>query len=173
MYRVGVPPGGQPQNANVTAVLVNCRGNITAKGPVRPVLYASITDKGFDPTSVFNAADHISLWMGVQRFAGTLEESRLFKSMPIINKIFTQIANHHPPLQYDDHEIHGNSLRARLDGRTAFEMNVESNGGIQFRAWNNDNSINCEMKTSPSKVEWMKVFHNHQVAFEANNRLLP
>lgn len=165
-----VPPGGRPQNANVTAVLVNCRGNM---GAVRPVLYASITDKGFDPTSVFNAADRISLWMGAQKFPGTLEEARLFKSMPMVHKVFTQVANHHPPLHFDHHEIHGNLMKGQLDGRMAFEMIVESNGSIQFRAWNDDNSPNCEMKTGPGKVEWMKVFFNHQVAFEANNRPLP
>ena len=29
-----------------------------------------------------------------------------------------------------------------------------------------------EMKSAPGKVEWMKVFYNHQIVFEAQNKAL-
>ena len=45
--------------------------------------------------------------------------------------------------------------------------------GIMFRAWNDDNSTNCEMKTNGATVEWMRVFCDHQVAKDVQNQPLP
>jgi len=167
-----VPLGGRPKDSLVCALLVNVSGTRNA-GQLKGALKACIGDKGFDPAPLFNAADRINLWFGVQKFATTLEESRIWSSMPIVHKIFTQIANHTPPLHFDRHEVHGSLVKGELNGRMAFEMNTEPNGGIMFRAWNDDNSPNCEMKTSANKVEWMKVFYNHQVSFEAQGRDIP
>ena len=36
-----------------------------------------------------------------------------------------------------------------------------------FRSWNDDNSPNCEMKSAPGKVEWMKA-GQRQVDVELN-----
>jgi len=167
-----VPDGGRPRNASVVGLLVNALGS-RQLDQLRPLIQACITDKGFDASPLFNAAGKISLWFGAQKFAGTLEEARIWKSMPVVHNVFSKIANHQPPLHFDDHEMHGNLIKGKLNGRMVFEMVVEPNGGLMFRAWNDDNSPNCEMKTNPSKVEWMKVFFNHQVAFEAMNKPLP
>lgn len=101
------------------------------------------------------------------------QEARIWKAMPIVHKIFSSLAKHNPPLHFESHELHGNLLKGMLHGRMAFEMIVEPNGGIMFRAWNDDSSPNCEMKTSANRVEWMKVFYNHQVAFEAHGKDIP
>eukprot|EP00913_Durusdinium_trenchii_P007720 g7250.t1 len=63
-----------------------------------------------------------------------------------------------------------NLLKGQQDGRMVFEMVLEPNGGIMFRSWNDDNSPNCEMKSAPGRVEWMKVFYNHAIVFEAQNK---
>lgn len=165
-----VPAGGRPKNSSVVGIAVNTRRHMQGVGPI---LKQCITEGGFDPTPLFNAADRLNLWFAAQKFSGTIEEARVWKSMPMVHKIFQSIANHSPPLHFDDHEMHGNLIKGKINGQNAFEMIVEPNGGIMFRAWNDDNSPNCEMKTNPSKVEWMKVFFNHQVAFEAQNKPLP
>jgi len=167
-----VPAGGRPQKASVVGLLVNAKGSKNMD-TLRPVLQNCITDKGFDPSPIFNAADRLSLWFGAQKFADTVEAERIWKSMPVVHRIFTQLANHHPPLHFDSHEMHGNLIKGNLDGRMAFEMKVEPNGSILFRAWNDNNSPNCEMQCNPSKVEWMKVFYDHQVVFQAQNKPLP
>jgi hypothetical protein len=164
-----VPPGGRPQHSSVVGIAVNAR-NMHFVGPY---LKQCITETGFDPTALFNAADRLKLWFAAQKFSGTIEEARVWKSMPMVTKIFQHFANHSPPMNCDNYEMHGNLIKGQQDGRNAFEMIVEPNGGIMFRAWNDDNSPNCEMKTNPSKVEWMKVFFNHQISFEAQDKTLP
>jgi len=167
-----VPAGGRPQNAAALGLLVNV--SATKRWAVlKTVLSQCITAGGFDPSPLFNEAGKLSLWFGAQKFAGTLEEGRIHKAVPIIHKVFTQLANHHPPLDYDHHELHGNLMKANIHGRMAFELKVEPNGAIMFRAWNDNNSPNCEMQCGPSQVDWMKVFYNHQVVFEAHNRPMP
>jgi len=164
-----VPPGGRPRNANCVGVLVNV-GKSQNMEVLRRELKPCVTSKGFDPTPLFNAAGRLSLWFGAQKFSGTLEEAHVWKSLPKVQKIFNEIANHDPPISFDDFEMHGNLVKANRDGRMAFEMTCESNGGFQFRAWNDDNSPNCEVRCQPERVEWIKVFYNHQVCFEAANK---
>jgi len=167
-----VPPGGRPRNSSCVGVIINVERS-HKKDLIRTELAACITDKGFDPTPLFNAAGRLSLWFAAEKLVGTMEEARIWKSMPIVHRIFSEIAGHNPPLHYDDHELHGNLMKGKLHGRMAFEMVVEGNGAIMFRAWNDDNSPNCEMKTNGTKVEWMKTFFNHQVQFEAQGKDIP
>jgi len=167
-----VPPGGRPRNSNCVGLMINVERS--RKRELLPtVLAPCITEKGFDPSPLFNAADRLSLWFVAEKLVGTQEEARIWRSMPIVHRIFSQLAKHDPPLHFDDHELHGNLVKGKLHGRMVFEMIVEGNGAIMFRAWNEDNSPNCEMKTNGSKVEWMKTFYNHQVAFEAHGKEIP
>lgn len=164
-----VPPGGRPRHCNCVALIVNVAG--TKKMQVlRPTLQRCITSTGFDPTPLFNAAGQLNLWFAAQKYPGTLEEARIWKSMPQVRQAFQQLAKHEPPLQCESFEVHGNLLKGQQDGRMVFEMVLEPNGGIMFRSWNDDNSPNCEMKSAPGRVEWMKVFYNHQIVFEAQNK---
>uniref|UniRef100_A0A7S2QMQ0 Uncharacterized protein n=1 Tax=Zooxanthella nutricula TaxID=1333877 RepID=A0A7S2QMQ0_9DINO len=167
-----VPPGGRPRNACVFGLAINV-ARARDQGLLRSALAACVTDKGLDPGPLFAAADRLSLWFAAEKLAGSIEAARIWRSMPVVHKVFSSLAQHTPPLHFDDHELHGNLAKGMVNGRLAFEMTVESNGGIQFRAWNDDNSPNCEMKTNGSKVEWMKVFYNHQVSFEAQGKEIP
>merc|ERR1740129_1695082 len=167
-----VPPGGRPQNALVCGLLVN---GAHSRNPevLREILGACISQKGFDPTALFNAADKLRIWFGAQKYAGTMEESRLMRSMPTVYKLFSSLANHSPPMHFDRKEIHGNIMKGWEGERLRFEMQVEANGTIQWRCWNDDNSPNCEMRATASKVEWMKVFHNHQVVHDFHDKAVP
>lgn len=167
-----VPPGGRPRNSVIFGMLVNVE-RARDKDLLRRTLAACISDKGLDAGPLFSAADRLSLWFAAEKLVGSPEEARIWKAMPVVHKIFSQIAQHDPPMHFDEHELHGNLAKGKLNGRMAFEMTVESNGAIMFRAWNDDNSPNCEMKTNGSKVEWMKVFFNHQVSFEAQGKEIP
>jgi len=167
-----VPPGGRPQNALVTGLCVNVAGSQNVQ-LLRKTLAACLTDKGLDPSALFNAADRLALWFAVQKYPGTIEESRMWRSMSMVGRAFGEIAGHQPPMHWDNHEVHGNLIKGYQGGNLRLEMVVEPNGGFMFRAWNDDNSTNCEMKSNGSKVEWMKVFYNHQVAFEAQDKPLP
>ncbi|OLP82875.1 putative glycosyltransferase [Symbiodinium microadriaticum] len=166
-----VPPGGRPRNSNCLAVLVNVAGTRNMQA-LRPALQRCVTETGFDPSPLFGAANQLKLWFAAQKYPGTLEEARIWKSVPQVRNVFQQLAKHEPPIHCQTYEVHGNLLKGMQDGRMVFEMVLEPNGGIQFRAWNDDSSPNCEMKTGPGKVEWMKVFYNHQICFEAQNKPL-
>lgn len=167
-----VPPGGRPQNALACGLLVNA-ANSRSPEVLRKTLGACITDKGFDPTALFNAADKLRIWFAAQKYAGTMEESRIVRSMPMVYKIFATLANHQPPMHYDRKEIHGNIMKGWQGEMLRFEMQVEANGTIQWRCWNDDNSPNCEMCATASRVEWMKVFYNHQVVYDGHDKAVP
>lgn len=167
-----VPMGGRPRNCKVAGFVANFESarNLQA---LRATLAASITEDGFDPSPLFEAAGQLSLWFGAEKYAGTIEEARILRSMPTVHRVFEQIARHQPPMHYDRHELHGNLMKGFLHGRLRFEMVLEPSSGVMFRAWNDDNSTNCEMKTNGAAVEWMKVYYNHQVSFEAQNKPIP
>lgn len=167
-----VPPGGRPKNAIIVGMLINVSGcrDFSLMGST---IKACVGPKGFDPSPLFDAAGGLSLWFGAQKIVGTMEEDRIWKSMPTIYRIFKQLAGHDAPMHFDRHEVHGNLVKGYLHDRLAFELVIESNGGVMFRAWNDDNSPNCEIKTNGQKVDWMKVFCNHQVSFEAQNKAIP
>jgi len=167
-----VPPNGRPRNSMVCGMMVNA-GHSQRQDLLRTTLKACITDKGFDPSVLFATADRLKLWFAAEKYPETMNEARIYRSMPVVLKIFSQIANHNPPLHFDIKELHGNVMKGMRNGRVAFEMKVESNGGLQFRAWNDDNSPNCEMSSNGTKVDWIKVFFNHQVVFEAQGRDIP
>jgi len=139
----------------------------------RAALKACISADGFDPSGLFDLAGRLSLWFGAEKYAGTMEEARIWRSMPVVGRCFTELAGHHPPLHSDRQEWHGNLMKGFRGDRLGFEMVLEPNGGIMFRSWNDDNSTNCEMKTNGAAVEWMKVYYNHQVAKELQNQPIP
>jgi hypothetical protein len=167
-----VPPGGRPQNCTVFGMMLNSERART-KPALQKALKACVTDKGLDPGPIFEAAGQISLWFAAEKYATSKEEARIHRSFPIIRRVFQTHAGHEPPLEAERFEINGNLCKGMSGHRLVFEMNVESNGGITFRAWNDDNAPNCELKTGASKVEWMKVFFNHQVVVDKKDLPIP
>merc|ERR1712176_533412 len=160
-----VPPGGRPRHCNVVGSVLN----FSSASNVMPLIASCFQSDRFEPTPLFDAGSELSLWFAAEKYPGSVEETRIFRSMPTVERAFHQIAGHHPPLEFDSFEMHGNLLKGLQNGRLSFELIREPNGGIMFRSWNDDNSTNCEMKSNESCVEWMKVFHNHQVVFEGQN----
>lgn len=171
VVKFNVPLGGRPRNSSTFGVVVNASSK--KLDILCPILGACVGEKGFDPSPLFDAANAISLWFSAEKFRGTPEESRIMRNMPVVHEAFHKISGHSPPLHYDRSELHGDRMKGWINERVVFELHVEANGSITFRAWNDDNSPNCEMRASSSKVEWMKVFFNHQVVFEAQNKPLP
>jgi len=108
-----------------------------------------------------------------EKYAGPMEEARLFRSMPVVHRAFQYLAGHEPPMHFDNHELHGNLMKGYCNGNLRFEMISEPNGGIMFRCWNDDNSTNSEVKMSDSVVEWLKVYFDHQVCKEIRNEPVP
>eukprot|EP00931_Biecheleriopsis_adriatica_P086147 TRINITY_DN60866_c0_g1_i1.p1 TRINITY_DN60866_c0_g1~~TRINITY_DN60866_c0_g1_i1.p1 ORF type:complete len:858 (+),score=154.41 TRINITY_DN60866_c0_g1_i1:90-2576(+) len=161
-------PGGRPKNCKVAGFVANFAGtnNLTS---LRSTLQACVTEDGFDPSALFDAADRLSLQFVAEKYAGTMEEARIFRAMPMVHRAFQKLAGHDPPMHFDTHELHGNLMKGFIHERLRFEMILEPNGGVMFRCWNDDNSTNCEVKMGESVVEWMKIYHNHQVSRELRN----
>jgi len=167
-----VPPGGRPANSKVAGFVANFESASHAHD-MRQTVAACFAEERFDPSPLFDAAGRLSLWFGAEKYARSIEEARIWRSLPIVSRCFIHFAGHHPPVESDNQELHGNLMKGWLHGRLRFEVVLEPSGGIMFRAWNEDNSTNCEMKTNGTVVEWMKVFFNHQVAKEVQNQPIP
>jgi len=164
-----VAPGGRPRNCQVAGFVANFPGSANVAA-LRRSLQAAVTEDGFDPSALFDFAGQISLNFVAEKYAGSIEEARIFRNMPLVHRVFKQLADHDPPMHFDHHELHGNLMKATIEGRNRFEMIIEPSGGIMFRCWNDDNSTNCEMKMNSAVVEWMKIYCDHQVAREIKNQ---
>jgi len=165
-----VPQGGRPAHCQVVGCVVNLRNG---RNPplTRQLMQECCTADGFDFKPLFDAAGRIDLWFGAEKYGGSLEQAKIFRAMPAIHKAFTILADHYPPMHFDHHEIHGNLMKGFEHGQLRFEMMIEPNGGAMFRAWNGDNSTNCEMKSrGGNSVEWMKIYANHQVLKELRDQ---
>ena len=87
---------------------------------------------------------------------------------------FKMLANHVPPLDHDREERHGNTIKALRGDQVRYELQVDSEHRASFRAFNDDGAINCEARVQEghagNKVEYIKVFFNHQIVFEKQNQ---
>ncbi|CAL1143076.1 unnamed protein product [Cladocopium goreaui] len=167
-----VVPGGRPQNCKIAGLVVNLAAPQNGAA-LRRALQRGITEDGFEFASLFEAAGQIKLQFLAEKYAGSMEEARIFRSMPLVHRAFKTLADHEPPMHFEQHELHGNLMKGFLNGSLRFEMILEPNGGIMFRCWNEDNSTNSEVKMSDCNVEWLKVYFNHQVCKEIKNEALP
>eukprot|EP00928_Gymnodinium_smaydae_P088273 TRINITY_DN72386_c0_g1_i1.p1 TRINITY_DN72386_c0_g1~~TRINITY_DN72386_c0_g1_i1.p1 ORF type:complete len:865 (-),score=147.00 TRINITY_DN72386_c0_g1_i1:245-2839(-) len=164
--------GGRPKHCKVVGFVANF-GQAPNENALRATLQACVTEEGFDPSPLFEAAGRMKLKFVAEKYAGTIEEARIFRSMPTVHRVFMQLAQHDPPMHFDRHELHGNLMKAHIHGSLRFELILEPNGGIMFRCWNDDNSTNCEMKMNERAVEWLKIYANHQVAREMRDQPIP
>mmetsp|Transcript_129721 Transcript_129721/g.415059 ORF Transcript_129721/g.415059 Transcript_129721/m.415059 type:complete len:496 (+) Transcript_129721:938-2425(+) len=98
-----VPAGGRPQNSKVAGFVANF-ANAPHMSELRLVLQACIKEEGFDPAGLFDAAGRLSLWFGAEKYAGSIEEARIWRSMPTVCRVFQQLANHQPPMETDRQE---------------------------------------------------------------------
>eukprot|EP00439_Symbiodinium_sp_Y106_P073324 s258_g13.t2 len=155
-------PGGRPRSAKIAGFVANfgCAPNEAA---LQAALAKCLAEEDFEPSPLFEAAGQLKLRFLAEKYAGSMEEARLFRSMPLVHRAFKNLAGHEPPMHFDNHELHGNLMKGfHSGGNLRFEMILEPNGGIMFRCWNDDNSTNSEVKMSDSVVEWLKVYFDHQ-----------
>ncbi|CAE7942699.1 unnamed protein product [Symbiodinium sp. KB8] len=182
-------PGGRPRSAKIAGFVANfgCAPNEAA---LQAALAKCLAEEDFEPSPLFEAAGQLKLRFLAEKYAGSMEEARLFRSMPLVHRAFKNLAGHEPPMHFENHELHGNLMKgfhsggafgwnsflscpAHVEmstGNLRFEMILEPNGGIMFRCWNDDNSTNSEVKMSDSVVEWLKVYFDHQVRQECWGR---
>jgi hypothetical protein len=52
---------------------------------------------------------------------------------------------HEPPLDHDSEERNGNTLKAMKNGQVRYEMQVDGEHRVSFRAFNDDGGMNCEV----------------------------
>ncbi|CEL98509.1 unnamed protein product [Vitrella brassicaformis CCMP3155] len=105
----------------------------------------------------------------------TKELTAVFRGMPAIERAFQKLANHTPPFESTHVELHGNLLKAHHYNQLAYELSSDPQQRLFFRAWNLDGGMNCEMRLTRGArdmVEWARVYFNHQVVFEANNKFI-
>lgn len=109
---------------------------------------------------------------GVARFAHTEEVSAVYRAMPVVASVFQSICGHSiPSWDSDEREIHGSLLKGLVGGQMAFELAVDQEKRIMYRAFNPTGGLNCEIKINQGAggrhvVEHARVFEDHQVVFE-------
>eukprot|EP00913_Durusdinium_trenchii_P019255 g18097.t1 len=188
-----VSPGGRPRNSRVAGFVANLAAP-TNGAALRRALQRGVTEDGFDPAPLFDAAGELKLHFVAEKYAGSMEEARIFRSMPLVHRAFKQLADHEPPMHFERHELHGNLMKGYHSGSLAVEPTPDTSGTVRFLVMtvrnNNkpaaivkmgmgdlmscqDNSTNSEVKMSDCNVEWMKVYFNHQVCKEIKNEALP
>ncbi|CAK0908894.1 unnamed protein product [Prorocentrum cordatum] len=102
-----VPAGGRPRNCTAFGLLLNTE-KVRAKPALQRALESCVTDKGFDAGPIFEAAGQISLWFAAEKYATSMEEARIWRSIPIVRRVFKEHAGHEPPVHVERTEVHGN-----------------------------------------------------------------
>ncbi|CAJ1385748.1 unnamed protein product, partial [Effrenium voratum] len=109
-----VVPGGRPRNCKIAGLVANLAA---PTGPaLRAALQRAISEDGFDPSPLFEAAGQMKLHFLAEKYAGPMEEARLFRSMPVVHRAFQYLAGHEPPMHFDNHELHGNLMKGYCNG---------------------------------------------------------
>ncbi|KAA8495534.1 Inositol phosphoceramide mannosyltransferase 3 [Porphyridium purpureum] len=119
------------------------------------------------------------VYVAVQKFEHTKVLADMYAGIHTIQYAFEKLANHSPPTEISGHPVeqYGSMLKVFRDSNRnniMLEMSADDSGRVMYRAWNEDNAVNCEAKILRGMrtdiVEWMRVYYNHQVVFEANNK---
>lgn len=131
----------------------------------------------------FEGSDAIADWyLGKQgeevvmfasvRFAHSEEVSALYRAMPVVASVFNTICGYSIPLwDRDETEIHGSLLKGFFGGQMAFELAVDQERRIMYRAFSPTGGLNCEIKINQGVggrhvVDYARVFADHEVVFE-------
>ncbi|CAK9039837.1 EGF and pentraxin domain-containing protein 1 (Polydom) [Durusdinium trenchii] len=117
-------------------------------------------EDGFDPAPLFDAAGELKLHFVAEKYAGggntdlvegpnrfgrvlevrldqffwegSMEEARIFRSMPLVHRAFKQLADHEPPMHFERHELHGNLMKGYHSGSLAVEPTPDTSGTVRF-----------------------------------------
>jgi mannosyltransferase OCH1-like enzyme len=132
---------------------------------------------------LFSGSDQIADWClskhagevvmcATFRFAHTEDVSTVYQAMPIVASVFLRICGHTiPSWERDETEIHGSLLKGLVGGQLAFELAVDQEKRIMYRAFNPSGGLNCEIKINQGAggrhvVDHARVFADHEVVFE-------
>lgn len=116
------------------------------------------------------------VYSGTVRFTHDRSMSALYSSMPVVADVFHQIAGHSiPPWEAaEEREMHGRLMKGtRNGGQLAFELNVDDNNNIFYRAFNDDGGLNCEIRikhglSGRHTVEHARVYYDHTIVYEGS-----
>jgi len=116
------------------------------------------------------------VYSGIVKFTHDKCMSALYSSMPVVSEVFSKIANHTiPPWDCaDEREMHGRLMKGtRNGGQLAFELNVDDNNNIFYRAFNDDGALNCEIRINQGLagkhvVEHARVYYDHTIVYEGS-----
>lgn len=125
---------------------------------------------------VLGKFDKEAVLCGAVRFAHTEEVSSIYRAMPVVQSVFSSLGHQIPSWDRDETEIHGCLLKGMRGGQMAFELSVDGEKRIMYRAFE-DGGLNCEIKinqnaTGRQLVDYFRVFRDHQVVLEGTNRLV-
>lgn len=133
---------------------------------------------GCEPAQLIETVLHMHnnrrVYVGTVRFAENESLSAVHTAMPVVRDVFLRIAGHHvPDWECDEREEHGRLLKGVRGGRLAYEISVDDERRIMYRAFNDDNGMNCEAKISQGfgghhVVEHARVYFDHTIVYEGN-----
>eukprot|EP00171_Calliarthron_tuberculosum_P013204 IDg13204t1 len=154
---------------------VHCFGVIVNAG--RCARLAGCDAAGLIET-VLRAHDSSRVYVGTVRFEEDESVSAVLTAMPVIRDVFLRIAGHPiPSWECDEREVHGRLLKGVRGGRLAYEVSVDDERRIMFRAFNDDNGMNCEARIAQGfgghhVVEHARVYFDHTIVYEGNQCLV-
>uniref|UniRef100_A0A7S1EIP6 Alpha 1,4-glycosyltransferase domain-containing protein n=3 Tax=Hemiselmis andersenii TaxID=464988 RepID=A0A7S1EIP6_HEMAN len=124
-------------------------------------------------SSLMQQHDKLRIHVGCEKFTHDRALANIYRSIPSITHAFKVVANHEPPMDFDSQERSGNTLKAFKNGNTRFELQVDNEHRATYRGFNEDGAINSEIRLvdghAGKRIEWLKVFFNHQVVLEKHN----
>lgn len=124
--------------------------------------------------AVLNKHSSRKVGVGAEKFECDRELAQIRRAIPSVMHAFQALASHVPPLDHDREERHGNTIKALHGDQVRYELQVDSEHRASFRAFNDDGAINCEARVQDGhngrKVDYIKVFYNHQLVFEKQNQ---
>ncbi len=115
------------------------------------------------------------VYAGTVRFAHDEGMSAIYSAMPIVEEVFLRLANHYiPGWDTDAREVHGRLLKGMRSNQVAYELSVDEDRRVMYRAFNDDGGMNSEARISLGLgghhvVDHVRVYFDHAIVYEGNN----
>ena len=155
----------------VLAENVHCFGVVVNTGRT-----AALDVSRADPIgAVLERHNDAKVYAGTVRFAHNESLSAVYSAMPLVGDVMWRIAGHGiPGWECDHQEVHGRLLKGMRGGQLAYELIVDDNSNIMYRAFNENGGMNCEARITQGiggrhMVQNARVYYDHTIVFEGNN----
>ena len=162
--------GGQDQGESTVVGLVANAG----AGAALDVITPQMSNEDM-LAAVLNRHGTMKIGIGAEKFECDRELALLRRAIPSVMHAFKVLADHVPPLDHDREERYGNTLKAMNGDQVRYELQVDHEHRASFRAFNDDGALNCEARVQDGaggkRVEYIKVFFNHQIVCEKQNQV--